>query len=471
MSSLPKNETVAHELATEPIGKLLRQYAMPAIIAMTASSLYNLVDSIFVGRGCGALAFSGLTVTFPLINILAAFGSLVGVGGSALISIRLGQKDYKTAGLVLGNVVLLNLILGAVAGVVGLVFLDPILRCFGASEDTLGYARSYMQVILWTNVFTHIYYGLNGVLRSAGHPKAAMYATIVAVVLNILLDPLFIFAFHRGVQGAAIATVLSQFVAILWQVFVLCRPKEVLHFHRGIFHFNRRIATDMLAIGLSPCLMNLAGCAVVVVINNQLRRYGGDFAIGAYGVINRVTFIFCMIVMGLNQGMQPIVGYNYGARRYDRMLSVFRQTALWATLVTTILFLCAEFAPEAMIRIFSTDENLTAVAVPGIRIVCAVFMLNGYQMVTGNFFTSIGMARMSIFLSLTRQVLYLIPLLLLLPMYWGINGVWWSMSISDLLACMTAAAVLLVYIRRFRDMHRQQNSPDGGVTVPPTGEL
>lgn len=454
------------ELGTKPISTLLRQYAMPAIIAMTASSLYNMVDSVFVGRGCGAMAFSGLAVTFPLINILAAFGSLVGVGGSALISIRLGQKDYKTAGLVLGNVILLNLILGAIVGVIGLLFIDPILRCFGASDETLGYARSYMVVMLFANVFTHIYYGLNGVLRSAGHPKSAMYATIVAVVLNILLDPLFIFVFHRGVQGAAIATVLSQFVAIVWQFAVLCRPKELLHIHRGIFHLNRRIASDMLAIGLSPCLMNLAGCVVVVVINNQLRRYGGDLAIGAYGVINRVTFIFCMIVMGLNQGMQPIVGYNYGAQRYDRMLSVFRQTALWATLVTTILFLCAELIPESMIRIFSTDDELIAFAVPGIRIVCAVFLLNGYQMVTGNFFTSIGMAKMSIFLSLTRQVLYLIPLLLILPPYLGVNGVWWSMSISDTLACATAAVVLIIYMRRFRMLHKQQQMQDATIVAP-----
>ena len=443
------------ELATEPTGKLLRKYAMPSIIAMTASSLYNIVDSIFVGRGCGALAFSGLAVTFPLCNILAAFGSLVGVGGSALVSIRLGQKDYKTARLVLGNVIMLNVILGAIVGAIGLIFLDPILRSFGATDETLGFARSYMIVTLVANVFTHLYYGLNGVLRAAGHPQESMYATIVAIVLNIILDPIFIFVFRRGVQGAAIATVIAQLIAIIWQFTIFCRPKEELRIQRDIFHLKKRIVSDMLAIGLSPCLMNLAGCAVVVVINNQLLKYGGDLAIGAYGVINRVTFIFCMIVMGLNQGMQPIVGYNYGAQRYDRMLSVFRQTALCATVVTTSLFLCAELIPEAMVRIFSTDENLLAIAIPGIRIVCAVFFLNGYQMVAGNFFTSIGMAKMSIFLSLTRQVLYLIPLLLILPSFWGINGVWWSMSISDFIACLTAAIVLFIYVRRFKSLHHQ----------------
>ncbi|MCM1034223.1 MAG: MATE family efflux transporter [Paludibacter sp.] len=440
-------------LGTEPIGKLLRQYAMPAIIAMTASSLYNLVDSIFVGRGCGALAFSGLAVTFPLMNILAAFGSLVGVGGSTLISIKLGQKDYDSAQLVLGNVVLLNLVIGAVIGGLGLMFLEPILYFFGASEQTLPYAGSYMVIILVANFFTHLYYGLNGVLRSSGHPKLAMNATIVAVMVNVVLDPLFIFVLGMGVRGVAVATVISQFVAIVWQVSVLCNTNEVLHFKRDIFHFDKRIVTDLLAIGLSPFLMNLAGCAVVVVINNQLKRYGGDLAIGAYGVINRVTFIFCMIVMGLNQGMQPISGYNYGAQRYDRMLEVFRQTSLWATGVTTLLFICAEFFPGWMVRVFSADEGLVAIAVPGMRIVCAVFFLNGYQMVTGNFFTSIGMAKMSIFLSLTRQVLYLIPFALLLPIWMGINGVWYSMCISDVLACITSAIILTIYIRRFRHMH------------------
>lgn len=445
-------------LGTEPIGKLLRQYAMPAIIAMSASSLYNLVDSIFVGRGCGALAFSGLAVTFPLMNILAAFGSLVGVGGSTLISIKLGQKDYRTAQLVLGNIVLLNLIIGALVGVLGLAFLTPILHFFGASEQTLPYARSYMLIILSTNFFTHLYYGLNGVLRSSGHPKLAMNATIVAVLVNVVLDPVFIFLLDMGVRGVAVATVVSQFLAIVWQCSVLCRPREVLHFRKDIFRLDKRIAADLLAIGMSPFLMNLAGCAVVVVFNNQLKRYGGDLAIGAYGVINRATFIFCMIVMGLQQGMQPISGYNYGAQRYDRMVEVFRLTAWWATGITALLWVCAEFVPEAMVRVFSDDEALVAIAVPGIRITCAVFFLNGYQMVTGSFFTSISMAKMSIFLSLTRQVLYLIPCALLFPPLMGIKGVWFSMCISDSLACITSAVILVVYIRKFKRMHAMMQS-------------
>ncbi len=448
------SNTATLELGTAPIGKLLRKYAMPAIIAMTASSLYNIVDSIYIGQGCSALAFSGLTVTFPFMNVLAAFGSLVGVGASALIAIKLGQRDYQSASQVLGNVVILNIVLSGIVGALGFIFLDPILYFFGASPDTIPYARSYMQVILAANFFTHIYYGLNGVLRSAGHPKQSMAATIVAVSINIILDPIFIFVFDMGVRGAAVATVISQLIAIVWQFILLCNPKELLHFERKGFRYNRRIAIDALSIGLSPFLMNLASCAIVIIINRQLLHHGGDLAIGAYGVINRVTFVFCMIVMGLNQGMQPIAGYNYGAQRYDRMLRVFYLTSGLATAVTSTLFLLGEIFPEFMIRIFSNDEELIAVAVPGLRITVSVFFLVGYQMVTGNFFTSIGMAKTAIFLSLTRQVLYLIPLLLILPSFWGMNGVWSSIAIADTLSCITSIIVLYIYIRRFRRQHK-----------------
>ncbi len=430
---------------------------MPAIIAMVAASLYNIVDSIYIGQGCSALAFSGLAVTFPFMNVLAAFGSLVGVGASTLIAIKLGQKDYQSAQQVLGNVVLLNIIISGAVGFLALVFLDPLLYFFGASTDTLPHARAYMIIILSTNFFTHIYYGLNGVLRSAGHPKQSMIATIVAVGTNIILDPIFIFAFDMGVQGAAVATVISQFVAIVWQFILLCNPNELLHFERKGFRLNKRITIDALSIGLSPFLMNLASCAIVIIINRQLQYHGGDLAIGAYGVINRFTFVFCMIVMGLNQAMQPIAGYNYGAQHYDRMLKVFYMTARWATLATSMVFLLGELCPEAMVRIFSNDEGLIAIAVPGMRIVCAVFFLVGYQMVTGNFFTSIGMAKISIFLSLTRQVIFLIPLLLLLPSFWGINGVWASMAISDTLACLVSATILFIYIQRFRRLYKSQS--------------
>lgn len=443
------------KLGTEPIGKLLRQYALPAIIAMTASSLYNIVDSVFIGHGVGPLALSGITVAKPFMDICAAFGSLVGVGASTLVSIKLGQQDYESARRVLGNVIVLNILLSLVVTIAGLLFLDPILLAFGASGQTLSYARDYMIPILVGNVLTHIYFGLNNVLRASGHPKSSMTATIVAVVINIALDPIFIFLFDMGVRGAALATMLSQAVAVVWQFTIFCNPKELLHFNRRMWHLDSKIVLDSFAIGLSPFLMNIAHSVVVIVINNQLKTYGGDLAIASYGVINRLTFVFAMIVMGLNQGMQPIAGYNYGARHYDRMLAVFRLTAICATMVTTLVFLLSEICPSLMVAMFTHDEQLTAMSVPAMQIVLCMFFCTGFQMVTGNFFTSIGMAGKAIFLSLTRQVLYLIPLVCVLPIFMGLNGVWAALPASDAISALTAAVMLVVQIRNFKQMHKE----------------
>lgn len=455
---MEKKETLT--LGTAPIGKLLGQYALPAIIAMTASSLYNIVDSVFIGHGVGPLALSGLTIAKPFMDICAAFGSLVGVGASTLVSIKLGQRDYESAQRVLGNVIVLNILLSAIVTAVGLIWLDPILRLFGASDMSLQYAHDYMVPILIGNILTHIYFGLNNVLRSSGHPTASMVATIVAVVANIILDPIFIFVLGMGVRGAALATMISQAIAVIWQFTIFCNPKELLHFTRRMWRLDRKIVFDSLAIGLSPFLMNLAHSVVVIILNNQLKIYGGDMAIAAYGVINRFTFVFAMIVMGLNQGMQPIAGYNYGARRYDRMLQVFRLTAIWATGVTTLVFLLAEIMPQYMVQMFTHDEGLVNICVPAMRIVLCVFFCTGFQMVTGNFFTSIGMAGKSIFLSLTRQVLYLIPLSLLLPIGLGLNGVWVSLPISDLLSAMTAAVMLYIQVRKFKQMHQSTQTKE-----------
>ena len=437
-------------LGTEPVGKLLRQYAIPAIIAMTASSLYNMVDRIFIGQGVSALAISGLAVTFPLMNLAAAFGSLVGVGASTLISVKLGQRDYKTAQQVLGNVLVLNTIIGVVFMLFALLFLDPILLFFGASEQTIGYARDYMIIILLGNPITHIYLGLNSVLRSAGHPQKAMYATIMTVVLNSILDPLFIFGFKWGIQGAAIATILSQLVALLWQFKLFSNKDELLHFHRGIFHLRRRIVFDSLAIGMAPFMMNLAACFIVILINNGLKSHGGDLAIGAYGIVNSVAFLFVMIVMGLNQGMQPIAGYNYGALQMNRVIGVLRKTIFYATLITTAGFLAGELVPRLIVRIFTPDETLTDLAVYGMRITVMFFPLVGFQRVVSNFFQSIGMAKKAIFLSLTRQVIFLIPFLLILPHFWGITGVWASLPAADFVAFVVAAIMLVSQIRKFK---------------------
>ena len=433
------------ELGTAPVHKLLWKYALPAIIAMTATSLYNIVDSIYIGHGCGALALGALTVAKPFMDICAAFGSLVGVGASSLLAIYLGEKDYDRANRVLGNVIVMNIILSSLVMVLGLIWLDPILFAFGASEDTLLYAHEYMENILYGNILTHIYFGLNAMLRSAGHPRFSMAATIVAVTVNIILDPIFIFGLDMGVRGAALATVISQAVAVIWQLTKFMDKGELVRFHRGIWRLNKHITFRALAIGMSPFLYNIAHCFVVIIINNQLKAFGGDMAIASYGVINRLTFVFAMMVMGLNQGMQPIAGYNYGAKHYDRMLKSFYLTCLYATGVMAIVFILGECFPELITKMFTHDPLLIDLTVRPMRIICSTMLIIGFQMVTGNLFTSIGKAGKAIFLSLTRQVIYLIPLALILPRVFmdPLDGVWWSIPVSDTLSAVTAVIVLL----------------------------
>ena len=455
------------ELGTAPIHKLLFKYAMPAIIAMTASSLYNIVDSIYIGHGCGALALGALTVAKPFMDICAAFGSLVGVGASSLLAIYLGERDYEKANKVLGNVIVLNIILSTLVMVVGLIWLDPILMAFGASEETLGYAHDYIEIILFGNVLTHIYFGLNSMLRSAGHPRFSMVATIVAVTINIILDPIFIFGLDMGVRGAALATVLSQAVAVVWQLTKFLNKDELVRFHRGIWMLDKHITKRSLAIGLSPFLYNIAHCFVVIIINNQLKNYGGDLAIASYGVINRIVFVFAMIIMGLNQGMQPITGYNYGAKQYDRMLRSFYLTCMYATGVMAIIFILGECFPRQITQIFTHDLDLINQTIVPMRIICSTMLIIGFQMVAGNFFTSIGMAGKSIFLSMTRQVVYLIPLLLIVPAFFEnpVLGVWWAIPISDTMAAITAAIMIGITIRRFRVLMEEQEA--WKATCPP----
>ncbi len=443
-------QRVPTALGTENIGKLLIQYAVPGIIAMTASSLYNMVDSIFIGHGVGALALSALALTFPLMNLSAAFGSLVGVGAGTLISVKLGQRDYDTAQKVLGNVVLLNILLGAIYMVVVYPLLTPILYFFGGSEETVGYARNFMEIILLGNIVTHLYFGLNSVLRASGHPREAMYATIATVVVNVILAPIFIFAFGWGIRGAALATVIAQTSSLLWQLKFFSNPNELLHFRRGIFRLHRKIVLDSLAIGMSPFLMNLAACLIVIVINQGLKKYGGDLAIGAYGIVNRLSFFVIMIVMGFNQGMQPIAGYNYGARLFDRVTKVLKVTIFCATCATTFGFIMGMLFPRIAVSIFTSDEEMIALAATGLRIVVLFYPFVGFQMVTSNFFQSLGMAGKSIFLSLTRQLLVLLPCLLVLPRFFGAAGVWFSIPVSDLIACIIAAVMLYFQFRKFR---------------------
>ena len=437
-------------LGTKKISTLLKEYAVPGIIAMTASSLYNMVDSIYIGHipDVGTHAISGLAVSFPLMNISSALGTLVGVGAATMISVLLGQRNYGAANKVLANEVTLNTIIGVLFTILTLTWLDPILTFFGASGNTLPHARGYMRIILLGNVITHLYFGLNAVIRSSGNPRLAMGLTLFTVISNSILDPVFIFGLGMGIEGAATATVLCQLAALTYALRYFMNQQEFLHLPRRIFALDWRIARESLAIGMGPFLMNLAACIVALFINQQLRRYGGDLSIGAYGIVNRISFLFVMIVMGLNQGMQPIAGYNYGARQYSRVKEVYFLTAKWATLILVLGFIVSMFFPHVATGVFTSDPELKAIATRGLRTMNVVFPIIGFQMVATNLFQCLGMVRKSILLSLSRQLLFLVPCVYLLPLRFGVKGVWYSFPISDVLASIMTFIFLVSLVRK-----------------------
>ena len=444
------NKKATLELGTKPVGKLLAQYALPAIIAMTAASLYNIIDRVFIGQVVGPMAISGLAITFPFINLGAAFGAAVGVGASTAISVKLGQRDYETAENILGNTVTLNLIIGSAFGIICLIFLNPILRFFGASDATLPYARSFMEVILAGNVISHMYFGMNAVLRATSKPRQAMMATIFTVVMNIFLDFVFIRLWHWGIRGAAFATVISQALALCWQMKQFANQNELLHLKHGIYRLKKHLVENIISIGISPFLMNVCACIVVIFMNNQLVKYGGDMAVGAYGIANSIAMIFVMFVIGLDQGMQPIAGYNYGSQQTDRLMRVLKLTILTATGIMVTGWLIAHIAPYYCARMFMTDSELIRQAIKAIQINMMMYPLIGYQMVITNFFQCIGKVKISIFLSLSRQLLFLLPLLAILPHFFQVDGVWASLPSSDLTASLVAAIIMTVYMRRLK---------------------
>ena len=449
------NKKATLELGTEPVGKLLARYALPAIIAMTAASLYNIIDRVFIGQVVGPLAISGLAITFPFMNLAAAFGAAVGVGASTTISVRLGQRDYDAAENILGNTITLNLIIGIGFGLFSLIFLDPILRFFGASDDTLPYAHDFMTIILAGNVISHMYFGMNAVLRAASKPKKAMAATLFTVVMNVVLDAVFILWWHWGIKGAALATMISQLLALCWQMSIFANQKELLHLKRGIYKLRAELVQNIISIGISPFLMNACACIIVIFMNNQLVRYGGDMAVGAYGIANSIAMVFVLFSMGLNQGMQPIAGYNYGSQQFDRLMSVVKLAIISATVMMTSGWLVAMLAPYYCARMFTTDPELIRQAIDAIQVMMLMFPIIGGQMVITNFFQCIGKVKISIFLSLSRQLLFLLPLLAVLPHFYNIEGVWASLPMSDLAAAIVASAIMVAYMKK---MKKQMNS-------------
>ena len=451
-------------LGTDSLGKLLFRYAMPAIIAQVAASLYNIVDSIFVGQGVGPLAITGLALTMPMMNLTAAFGAMVGAGSAALTSIRLGQGNKPAAENILGNVVLLNVVLGVVLMVFGLYYLDDLLYFFGASEQTIPYAREYMRIILYGNVITHMFHGLNCMLRVAGYPNKAMVITIISVALNAVLDAVFILWLKWGIAGSAWATVISQLVALAVQTVHFSRPDSFLRFRSGIFKFRWDIVKGIIGVGMAPFMIQSCACVVVILVNTKLREYGGDLSIGAYGIANRVAFLFTMVVMGLTQGMQPIVGYNYGARKYDRVMRTLWMTVGWAVATTTFGFLVCEVFPYQVVRMFVSEDGtgdattLIEASARGLRLLVMMLPIVGFNIVSGNFFQHIGKPKRAIILSVSRQLLFIVPLLFLLPPVFDVDGVWYSIPIADFASTVLAAVLLWLQLRKLKQNPSSERS-------------
>lgn len=460
MSSIQKNTPA--DLGSKSISRLLIQYSVPAIIASVATSLYNIVDSIFIGRGVGPMAIAGLAITFPLMNLVAAFCMLIAVGGATISSIFLGQNNNLKATDTVNNVLTLCLIHAVVFGGGSLLFLDEILHMFGATAETLPYAREFMQIILYGTPVSFVLIGLNNVMRATGYPAKAMVTALISVVINIILCPIFIFSLEMGIRGAALATVCGQTVGAVWVFWHFVSKKSFVRFSLSRPWLSAKIARRIYAIGLSPFLMNVCACIVVVFLNKALLDYGGsigNLAIGAYGILNRTTMFFVMIVFGVTQGMQPILGYNVGAGQWHRVHHTL-MIGIWiGVAITTAGWVLTEFFPDMISRLFTVDPTLIDICNRGSRIYFLVYPLVGAQIVIQNFFQSVGKPKLSIFLSLTRQLIFLLPFLFILPRHWGVDGVWASMSASDGIAFIFAIVTLYVMDRKKR---KELMNPDEG---------
>lgn len=449
-------------LGTKPIGKLLLEYSVPAVIASVVTSLYNIVDSIFIGQGVGPLAITGLALTFPMMNLLIAFVMVIAVGGATVTSIYLGQKDNERASNALGTVLILCLVHSVVFGGLSMLFLDEILRLFGATDRTLPYAREFMQIILMATPVSFVFIGLNNMMRASGYPRKAMISALFSVGVNVILCPIFIFVLKLGIKGAALATVCGQSVACVWVFCHFLSRKSFINFHNISRWFTGSVARMVYTIGLSPFIINVCACIVVMFINKSLITYGadeGDMAVGAFGIVNRVTMLFLMIVMGVTQGMQPILGYNYGAGKWDRVKKCLRLGIIVGSVITIVGFLITEIFPAQVTRFFTDDPVLIRHSIAGFHIILLCYPVIGAAIVIQNFFQSIGKPQLSIFLSMTRQLIYLLPLLWVLPKFWGIDGVWASMAGSDFLSFVTTIVTLWVVMKKMNRNERKSSTP------------
>lgn len=441
---------IPHKLATENIGKLIWTYSIPAIVGTVVMSLYNIVDRIFIGQGVGPLAISGLALTFPFMILLMAFGMLVGAGAAARISITLGENNREKAEKILANALVLTFIISGTVVILSYLFMSDVLRLFGGTEKTIQYAEEFMRIIIPGGILSALNFGFNNIMRASGYPKKAMYTMIICAVINIILDAIFIFWFHWGIQGAAIATNISYLVGTIWVLSHFMQKTSTLKFHRQNFRLEKEIVKSIISIGMSPFSMQLATSFVIVLVNSTLLHYGGDLAIGAFGIINSVNTLVIMVIIGLNQGTQPIIGYNFGAKNYGRMFQALKYGIWIASCLTTLGFLIGTFIPSIMAHLFTRDLELQNIATKALRISVMMFPIIGFQIVVTNFFQSIGKAKISILLSLTRQFLFLVPCLVILPPIFGLTGAWAAMPVSDALSTIVSAFTIYYFVNKFK---------------------
>jgi len=435
------------QLEDETIPRLLLKFSIPAIIGMMANSLYMIIDRLFVGNIVGADAIAGMSVTMPISFIIMAFGMLVGIGGGALVSIRLGEQKKEEAENILGNALSLLLIISVLVSGILLLTMDNLLTHFGASPQILPYGKQFISIILYGSIFQYISFGLSALIRAEGNPRIAMFTLLINAGINIILDFVFIYWLGYGLQGTAVATVISQAISASWVLLHFRGPNSVLKLRLKYMALRLDLIKSIAAIGMAPFFMQMAASVIIILINQELGHYGGDAAIGAYGIISTVIMFIIMPIFGINQGSQPIIGYNYGARNYDRVKQTLKLAIIVATLIISLGFIALELFPRALLGAFTTDEELLKIGVHGMQLWILGLPLVGFQAVSANFFQAIGKAGKSMILSLLRQVIILIPLILILPHFWGLDGVWYAGPLSDLIAALITAVFLLVEIK------------------------
>jgi len=443
-----------NELDKAPIGKLLFKYSLPSVVGMVVMSVYNIIDRMFIGQGVGPDAIAGLAITFPVMNVSAAFGVLIGGGAGARTSIVLGQGKHRTAEEILGNSLVMTLVFGTFYLAIFAIFIDEVLRLFGASETSLPYARDFMIYILPGLLFNNLTFSFSNIMRATGYPKKAMWANFIGAGMNVILAPIFIFGLKWGIKGAAIATDISMLIAMVYVQMHFFSKKSEIHYTSGIYNLKWDILKPILAVGAAPCIVNTAGCIINAILNNTVYRYGGDASVAAIGICMTFTQLAIMFVLGVCMGMQPIVGYNYGAKRYDRLKRAYWLTVGIGTVVCVIATIISEFFPQYVAMIFTTDDELIKASERALRITNVVFWVAGFQVVTTNFFQSLGEATKSIFMSLSRQVIFLLPFLLILPPILQLDGVWYSFPVSDLLAALVGLILLIIELRKINRLVR-----------------